>query len=54
MIDKLNISIENKETKKIMYKLYLDINYWYKREYDSRFNQIYYETSRGFIIHNRW
>ena len=48
MIDKLNITIENKLTKKIKYFLRLDSGYWYIDEYDSKNNIIYYESSRGF------
>jgi outer membrane lipoprotein-sorting protein len=48
MIDKTNIKIESKNTKKIYYKLFLDRGYWYKREYDSEGKQIYFENSSGF------
>jgi hypothetical protein len=47
MIEKLNIKIENKDTKKIYYKLHLDERYWRKEEYDSRGNEVYYEDSSG-------
>jgi hypothetical protein len=45
MIDKLNISIEDKLTKKIEYKLNLGDGYWWKSEFDSRGNLIYYVSS---------
>ncbi len=47
MIDKLNITIENKITKKIKYYLWLNNGWWSKSEYDSRGNLIYYESSSG-------
>ncbi len=48
VIDKLNIKIESKNTKKIKYELDLDIGYWFNEEYDSRGNEIYYQTSEGY------
>ena len=48
MIDKLNISIEDKNTKKIEYKLYSDDGGWVKSEYDSNQNMIYNENSDGY------
>ena len=48
MIDKYNISIEDKLTKKIEYLLYLDDGFWHKNEYNSRGNRIYSESSGGF------
>jgi len=48
MIDKYNITIENKETKIIYYTLNLDLNYWYKSEYDDESNQISFETKDGY------
>jgi hypothetical protein len=48
MIDKLNISIQNKDTNKISYRLNLEGGYWRKEEYNSRGNIIYVETSSGF------
>ena len=47
MIEKLNIPIENKLTKKISYGLNLDDGWWYKYEHDSRGNVIYFEDSEG-------
>jgi len=52
MIDKLNIPLQNIQTKKIEYYLYfsdeqLDDGFWHKREYDSRGNQIYFENIQG-------
>ncbi len=41
MIDKYNISIEDKNTKKIEYNLWLDEGYWRKSEFDSKGNNIY-------------
>ncbi len=48
MIEKLNISIEDKQTKEIRYHLNLDSGYWTKSEYDSRGNITYYENITGF------
>jgi hypothetical protein len=48
MIDKLNISIKNKDTKKIKYKLNLDNDWWRKYEYDTRGNLIYCENGAGY------
>ncbi len=48
MIEKTNIKIHNKLTKKIEYLLYLDRGYCYKLEFDTRGNLIYYEDSDGF------
>ncbi len=43
MIEQTNIPLENKDTKKIKYTLHLDGRTWWKSEYDSRGNEIYYE-----------
>ncbi len=43
MIEKTNITIGNKESKKIEYLLNLDNGYWHKYEYDNRGNETYYE-----------
>ncbi len=48
MIDKLNIPLENKDTKKIEYTLWLDEGYWSKIEYNAEGNLIYSETSEGY------
>ena len=48
MIEQTNIKIHNNLTKKVECTLYLDEGYYYKYEYDSRGNQIYYETSDGY------
>lgn len=48
MIDKLNIPIRDKLTKKIIYALDLDLGVWLKYEYNSSDNQIYYEDDSGF------
>ncbi len=48
MIEKLNITIQNKLTKKIFYKLYLDGGEWIKYEYDTNHNKIYYEDDTGY------
>jgi hypothetical protein len=48
MIDKLNITIENKLTKKIEYRLNLDNDVWDKFEYNTTLRQVYYEHSGGF------
>ena len=45
MIDKYNIPIQDKNTKIIDYTLYLDSEWWYKSEYDSRGNLTYYVSS---------
>jgi hypothetical protein len=50
MIEKYNIPIEDKLTKKIEYTLSLDINFWYKIEYDSRGKEIYFGDNRGFSV----
>ena len=47
MIDKTNIKIQNKLTKKIIYVLDLDLGVWLNFEYDTRGNDIYYENYRG-------
>lgn len=48
MIDKYNITIHSKNTKKIECTFYLDEGYYYKNEYNSLGNIIYYEDSYGF------
>ena len=48
MIEKLNISIDSKNTKEIRYTLLLDFYQYHITEYDSRDNQIYYEDSLGY------
>ena len=48
MIEKTNITIENKLTNQIYYELDLDDGVWRKFEYNTRGNTIYYETSDGF------
>jgi hypothetical protein len=48
MIDKLNIPLENKLTKKIRYTLSLDRGFWRKTEYDTRGKGTYFETSSGY------
>ncbi len=45
MIEKTNIKIENKDTKKISYRLNLEVGYWYKQEFDSRGNETYFEDN---------
>jgi len=47
MIDKYNIKIQNKNTKKIEYILSLDDYWWFKSEFDSRGKDTYYEDSEG-------
>jgi len=55
MIEKSNITIENKDTKEIKYKLWLDDSgYWIKREFDSRGNQTYFEDSGGYWFKNEY
>jgi len=44
MIDKLNIPIENKLTKKIEYRLYLDGGTWCKSEINDEGREIHYEN----------
>jgi len=49
MIDKLNIPIENKLTKKINYTLLLDdVHYWFKKEYNTRGKLIHYVNAGGY------
>ena len=48
MIDKLNIPLGNKNTKKIEYTLYLDGGTWYKTEYNSEGREICYESSLSY------
>ena len=48
MIDKVNISIENKLTNKIKYWLDLDEGFWCKIEYDDRGKETYFEESDGY------
>jgi hypothetical protein len=48
MIDKLNIKIENKQTKKIEYKLNLDSGYWLKSECNVEDRTIHLEDSGGY------
>ncbi len=45
MIEKLNITIQNKLTNQIYYGLDLDGRTWWKEEYDTRGNNLYYEDS---------
>lgn len=47
MIEKYNIKIESKQTKKIKYELWLDEGFWRNFEYDSKGNIIYFENSEG-------
>jgi hypothetical protein len=48
MIEKTNISIQDKLTKKINYYLNLDSGYWRKSEFETGGNQIYYEDTTGY------
>ncbi len=48
MIEKLNITIQDKLTKKIKYTLFLDLGIWYKTEYNSDGNIIYFGDSYGY------
>ncbi len=48
MIDKLNIPLENKETKKIFYTLWLDGGTWCKTEINAGGLEIYYESSLSY------
>ena len=48
MIEQTNITIQNKLTKKIFYKLFLDRGVWYKQECDDRGKEIYFESSDGY------
>ncbi len=45
MIDKTNIKILNKNTKEITYTLFLDRGYWWKSEFNSEGNLIYYVSN---------
>ena len=48
MIEKTNIKIESKDTKGLICKLWLDVDGWYKYEYNSRGKVIYFESSTGY------
>ncbi len=48
MIEKTNIPIQNKLTKKIRYKLNLDGGWWWKSEHDYSGKEIYSENCNGF------
>ncbi len=50
MIDKLNIPLQNKDTKKIKYWLYLDDAFWLKYEYNNEGYIIHYVNSGGYWI----
>lgn len=54
MIEKTNIPIHNKQTKKIKYNLSLDFYDYYKTEFDSRGNQTYFEDSGGYWFKNEY
>ena len=45
MIDKLNIPLQYKETKKIAYTLFLDSEWWWKEEYDDSDKRILHKSS---------
>ena len=53
MIEKNNIPIQNKLTKRISYILFLDSGWWRKIEYDDRGKEINYENSEGIIKDDR-
>ena len=46
-----DLEIQDKNCKRIYWEN--SDNDWVKREYDSQFNEIYYESSNGRIIDNR-
>lgn len=46
MIEKYNIPIETKQTKKIHYRLNLDDGFWYEEEFDNSGNVIYRKWGR--------
>ncbi len=48
MIDKTNIPLENKLSKRISYTMFLNSGKWLKTEYNSRGNITYYENSGGY------
>lgn len=48
MIEKTNIPIQNKNTKKIDYILNLDTGWWDKYEYDDSDNEVYFEDCVDF------
>ncbi len=50
MIEQTNILIQNKDTKKIFYRLNLDSGYWRKGEYDTEGKLIYSDDSLFTII----
>ena len=47
MIDKYNIPIHSKNTKKIKYFLFLDSGEWEKEEFNHKDKPTYFESSRG-------
>lgn len=48
-LDKLNIPLENNNTKKIHYSLQLDdVGYWFKKEYNDEGKLIHYVNSGGY------
>jgi hypothetical protein len=48
MIDKLNLPIGNKDTKKFKYWLDLDGGFWFKTEYNDEGSVTYNEDCTGF------
>lgn len=54
MVEKTNIPIVNKDTKKVGYFLNLDTGYWLKSEYNSEgFRLFDRETSYGITVDDR-
>ena len=54
MVDKLNITIEDKNTKAIEYMLSLDDGTWDKSEYNDEGREICYESSLSYWYERAW
>ena len=54
MIDKYKIPLKNKNTKKIIYTLHLDGDYWLKSERNVEGRTIHLEDSKGELKMNQW
>ncbi len=52
-IEKTNIIIHSKETKKIICYLNLDDGYWIKWEYNNEFKETYCESTNGIMKNDR-
>lgn len=54
MIEKTNILIESKDTKKISYYLDLDCGYWSKWERNTEGKTLYYEDVSGYCCKSEY